>query len=83
MKEFFANPKFRNPIFWTSLVAIIFGAAGVSFETLTSWPLLGAAVLGILNNPVAIMAVIVAVIGVFNNNDTKGLDPVRVKKEEE
>ena len=82
MKEFFANPKFRNPVFWTSLVAIIFGAAGVNFETLTSWPLLGAAVLGILNNPVAIMAVIVAVIGVFNNNDTKGLDPLKVKKGE-
>lgn len=82
MKEFFANPKFRNPIFWTSLVAIIFGSAGVSFETLTSWPLLWAAVSSILHNPVAIMAVIVAVIGVFNNNDTKGLDPVRVKKKD-
>lgn len=82
MKELFKNPKFRNPLFWTSLVAIIFGAAGISFETLTSWGLMGAALLSILENPVAIMAVIVAVIGVFNNNDTKGIDKIKVKNEE-
>jgi hypothetical protein len=82
MKELFKNPKFRNPLFWTSLVAIIFGAAGISFETLTSWALMGAALMSIVENPVAIMAVIVAVIGVFNNNDTKGIDKIKVKNEE-
>ena len=40
MKNFLQNPKFKNPIFWTSLVAIIFASAGIDFNTLTSWDLL-------------------------------------------
>lgn len=78
MKQFLQNPKFKNPIFWTSLVAIIFGAAGISFDTLTSWKLMGEAILGILANPVSVVAVIIAVVGVFNNNDTKGLDKIKI-----
>lgn len=83
MKQFLSNPKFKNPIFWTSLVAIFFGAAGISFETLTSWTLLWEALLSIFANPVAIMAVIVAIVGVFNNNDTKGIDHILGKRDKE
>lgn len=76
IKEFFGNlnPKFKNPVFWTSLVAIVFSAGGVEFSTLTSWVLLGNALLSIFSNPVALLAVIIAVIGVFNDNSSKGLD---------
>lgn len=82
MKEFLKNPKFKNPWFWLGLVSIIFGSAGVDMNTLTSWNALGQAVLGILQNPVAVMAVIGGILGVFNDNGTKGLDKPIDKKDE-
>ena len=74
MKEFINNPKFKNPYFYLSLVALIFSASGVDFNQLTSWALLGQALVGILNNPVSIVAVITAFLGIWNDNGTKGLD---------
>ena len=82
MKDFLKNPKFKNPWFWLGLVSIIFGSAGVDMNTLTSWSALGQAVLGILQNPVAVMAVIGGILGVFNDNGTKGLDKPVEKVEE-
>ena len=82
MKEFLKNPKFKNPYFWLGLVSIIFASAGVDMNTLTSWNALGQAVLGILQNPVAVMAVIGGILGVFNDNGTKGLDKPIDKKDE-
>lgn len=82
MKDFLKNPKFKNPWFWLGLVSIIFGSAGVDMNTLTSWSALGQAVLGILQNPVAVMAVIGGILGVFNDNGTKGLDKPIDKKDE-
>lgn len=81
MKEFFANAKFKNPYFWLSLIALIFSASGVDFNTLTSWPLLGSALLNIINNPVAIVAVITAMLGIWNDNSTKGMDKIKNKEE--
>ena len=83
MKEFFNNPKFKNPYFYLSLVALIFSASGVDFNQLTSWALLGQALVGILNNPVSIVAVISAFLGIWNDNSTKGLDKPTVKKSDE
>lgn len=84
MKDFLKNPKFKNPWFWLGLVSIIFGSAGVDMNTLTSWNALGQAVLGILQNPVAVMAVVGGILGVFNDNGTKGLDkPIEKEKVEE
>lgn len=80
MKEFFSNPKFKNPIFWTSLIAILFASAGVDFNTLTSWKLLLDALLSIFSNPVAITSVIIALVGVFNDNSTNGMDSLKYKK---
>ena len=82
MKEFLKNPKFKNPWFWLGLVSIIFGSAGVDVNTLTSWSALGQAVLGILQNPVAVMAVIGGILGVFNDNSVSGLDKI-IQKENE
>ena len=84
MKDFLKNPKFKNPYFWLGLVSIIFASAGVDMNTLTSWNALGQAVLGILQNPVAVMAVVGGILGVFNDNGTKGLDkPIEKEKVEE
>lgn len=65
--------RFKNPYFWLGLGGVIFSAAGIDFKTLTSWSLLGDALLSILANPVAVVAVIAAVIGVCVDTSTKGL----------
>lgn len=74
------NEKFKNPYFWLSVFALIFSAAGVDFNQLTSWQLLGQAMFGILQNPVSIVAVITAFLGIWNDNSTKGLDKPHIKK---
>lgn len=68
--------KLKNPYFWLSLVALIFTAAGIEFEDLTSWPLLGQALYSIVQNPVSIVAIITAFLGIWNDNSTEGLDGV-------
>ena len=66
--------KLKNPYFWLSTIALIFSASGVDFNQLTSWKLLLDALVSILNNPVSIIAVITAFLGIWNDNSTKGLD---------
>ena len=83
MMKILQNQKFKNPIFWLSLIAIMFASAGVEFSTLTSWQLLCESFLSILANRVSVVSVIVAVIGVFNDNSTKGIDKLIYKKDEE
>ena len=81
MKEFLKNSKFRNPYFWLSVFALIFSASGVDFNELTSWALLGNAIVNILNNPVSVVAVITAMLGIWNDNSTKGMDKFKNKEE--
>lgn len=66
--------KLMNPYFWLSVVALIFSASGVDFNTLTSWQLLGQALMSICGNPVSVIAVITALLGIWNDNSTPGLD---------
>ena len=72
--------KLKNPYFWLSTFALIFSASGVDFNQLTSWVLLGEALLSILNNPVSIIAIVTAFLGIWNDNSTKGLDKPKLKK---
>ena len=83
MMKILQNQKFKNPIFWLSLIAIMFASAGVEFSTLTSWKLLGESFLSILDNPVSVGSGIVAVICVCNDKSTKGIDKLIYKKDEE
>lgn len=84
MKDFLdKHPKLKNPYFYLSVVALIFSASGVDFNQLTNWNLLGEALLGIVNNPVAIVAIITAFLGIWNDNSSKGLDNITNKKGDE
>lgn len=65
--------RLKNPYFWLGLGGIVFSSAGVDFKTLTSWNLLGDSLLNILANPVSVVAVTAAIIGVFVDPSTKGL----------
>ena len=75
--------KLKNPYFWLSLVALIFTAAGIEFEQLTSWELLGAALFSIIQNPVSVVAIITAFLGIWNDNSTKGMDMPFLKQKKE
>ena len=75
-------PKFKSPYFWLSVIALIFSASGVDFNQLTSWELLGKALVDILNNPVSVVAIITAFLGIWNDNSTKGLDKINKKRED-
>ena len=76
------NEKLKNPYFWLSVFALIFSASGIDFETLTSWQLLAQAFMDILMNPVAIVAIITAFLGIWNDNSTEGLDGFLPNKKE-
>ena len=81
MKQFLdAHPKLKNPYFYLSVVALIFSASGVDFNQLTSWDLLCKALIDIINNPVCVVAVITAFLGIWNDNSTKGLDRIKSKE---
>lgn len=63
----------KNPYFWFGLIAVILAAIGVSPESLTSWDILAAQIMELLNNPFAIGCVIVGVIGYINDPTTVGI----------
>ena len=75
------DAKFKHPYFWLSVIALIFSASGVDFNQLTSWRLLGEALIDIISNPVSVVAVVTALLGIWNDNSTKGLDKLKFKKE--
>ena len=81
MKQFLeTHPKLKNPYFYLSVVGLIFSASGVDFNQLTSWNLFWQALLGIIENPVCVVAVITALLGIWNDNSTKGLDGIKGKE---
>ena len=73
--------KLKNPYFLLGIVAVVFASAGVDVATLSSWPLLAAALLSIVNSPFTLLCVIFALLAMFNDNSTPGLDGINKLKE--
>ena len=73
--------KFKNPYFILGIVAVVFASAGVDIATLSSWTLLVDALLSILNNPFTLLCVVLALLAMFNDNSTSGLDGIDKLKE--
>lgn len=65
--------RLKNVYFWIGLGGIALSAGGVDFTTLTNWGLLLDAIVGILANPVALVGVFMAVIGVLVDTSTPGI----------
>lgn len=63
----------KNPYFWAGLAGVILAAIGVSPESLTSWPLLWAKIIELVNNPFALACTAMAIVGYVNDPTTKGL----------
>ena len=73
--------KLKNPSLLLGVISVIFASAGVDVATLSSWPLLAAALLSIVNSPFTLLCVIFALLAMFNDNSTSGLDGVDKLKE--
>lgn len=66
--------RVKNPWFWVALGGVILTAMGVSPEMLTSWEAVGTALLDMVQNPFLLGSVAVAVLGVFVDPTTAGVN---------
>ena len=64
--------RFKNIFFWLGLIGTIFSAAKIDIQTMTSWSLLIDALKNIIMNPIMLLSVVAAVIGVFVDTSTPG-----------
>ncbi|MDK0621648.1 phage holin [Clostridium perfringens] len=79
-KTILVKERLKSLPFWFGILGVVFSASGVDFNTLTSWSLLGQALLDILKNPVAVVSVAMAIYGIWNNPTQKGFkDEVKIK----
>ena len=65
--------RVKNIYFWLGVIGVIFSAAGIDIQTMTSWGLLLDAFKNILMNPVLLASVIAAIVGVFVDTRSPGL----------
>lgn len=72
--------RFRNPWFWVGVVSVALTAIGVDPQTFTSWAAVWDGILSVLSNPVQLVAMALAVLGVFIDPITPGLTDSEVKK---
>ena len=66
--------RMKNIWFWVSLLGVILTAMGISPEMLTSWDAVIQAIKDLVSNPFMLGSVTIAVIGVFNDPTTAGLN---------
>lgn len=64
--------RFKNIFFWLGLIGVIFSAANIDIQAMTSWGLLIDALTSIVMNPFILLSVIAAVVGVFVDPSTPG-----------
>ena len=69
----YSTSRYRNPYFWVGVGGLFLLAMGVDAETLTSWKLVGEAVMNFISNPVAIFSTGITMLGVFVDPTTKGV----------
>lgn len=65
--------KFKNPYFWLGIAGVVLTAMGVEPEMFTSWQIVADKAMELVSNPFMLVSVIVAVLGVITNPNTKGL----------
>ena len=65
--------RFRNPWFLVSVASVAITAIGVDPQTFTSWQAVWEGVKSVLNNPVQLVTMALAVLGVFIDPTTSGL----------
>lgn len=67
------NDRMKNPWFWIGLCSVALTAIGVDPQTFTSWSAVWEGVLSVLQNPVQLTTMCLAVLAVFVDPSTPGL----------
>lgn len=65
--------RFKNPWFWVGVLSVAATAIGVDPQTFTSWPAVWDGAKAVLNNPVQLVTVVLAVLSVFIDPTTSGV----------
>jgi len=65
--------RMRNPWFWVGVVSVALTAIGVDPLSFTSWGEVAAGIVTVLNNPVQLVTLTLAVLGIFVDPTTSGL----------
>lgn len=65
--------RYKNPYFWIGIGGVALAAMGIEPESLTSWSLVLDNLLAVIQNPVAIVGTVLAILGVFVDPTTKGV----------
>ncbi len=66
--------RIKNPWFWVGIVGVVITATGIDPQTFTSWTAVLDGVISVLMNPVQLVAVVLAVLGVFVDPTTAGVE---------
>ncbi len=66
--------RMKNPWFWVGMVGVIITATGIDPQTFTSWAAVLDGVISVLLNPVQLVAVVLAALGVFVDPTTAGVE---------
>ena len=73
--------RIKNPWFWVGLIGVFLAAIGVTPEALTSWQAVYEMLAAFVQNPAAIGAAVMAILGLFVDPTTAGLkDSARAMK---
>ena len=59
--------RFKNPVFWVTLIGLFFTSTGLVPEEMTSWKILGVAIWDVLKNPFSLGMFALAIYGQFYN----------------
>ncbi len=65
--------RFKNPWFWVGVASVALTAIGVDPNTFTSWGAVWAGILSVLQNPVQLTTMCLAVLAVFVDPTTPGI----------
>lgn len=83
MKKINWKRRIKRWDFWVAIAGAVIAGSGIAVGDLTSWTAVGNALLGVVTNPVTLVAVIAAIHGVVIDPTTKGSgDSARVLLED-
>lgn len=66
--------RMKNPWFWVGVISVAITAIGVDPQTFTSWAAVWEGIKGVLSNPVQLCTMCLAVLSVFIDPTTAGLN---------
>lgn len=65
--------RMKNPWFWVGIVSVAITAIGVDPQTFTSWAAVWDGIVSVLENPVQLVTMCLAVLSVFIDPTTAGV----------